>query len=186
MTLIKIIFTLCLLGLTATSLFADEVSKKACQQFLPVFGDQNIDIINNGFKRDYPVTEKGGKRFFEILKVVENAVSSNTQARCNSGAYPVMDLGNCYATCKAEVTKEITGTFAWNVQNRSDNINSCYSACTGAYVAQNAITKTLRKAEAEAAQCNPSVNVLDSSKSKQIEGIMNNTGSTDAATGKTK
>lgn len=178
MPFLKTITAFLLVSITFTS-SADEISRKACAQFLPALGDNNIDLILNGFKRDYADSEKGAKRFFEILKVVNEDVSEKTQARCDKGIYPIMDLAGCYEKCKAEVTRVITGTYAWNYQDRTANINYCYNACTGAYVAQKAITKTLTKVETSTTSCGAAVNVFDSTKSKQVEGILQNTDSVD-------
>jgi hypothetical protein len=178
MSFLKIV-TVLSLAVISYSAGADDVSKKACAQFLPALGDNNIDLIINGFKRDYADSEKGGKRFFGILKTVNDDVSQKTQERCDKGIFPIMDLTGCYEKCKTEVTKVITGTFAWNYEDRTANINFCYSACTGAYVSQNAITKTLRKVEADGTQCGGGVSVFDSRKSKVVEGLLQNTGASD-------
>lgn len=173
MSFFKTVTALALVGVSLTS-YADEVSKKACVQFLPALGDNNIDLINNGIKRDYADTDKAGKKLAGILKNVDDEVSKNTQERCDKGVYPIMDLSGCYTNCKSEAEKQIKGTFAWNYQERTAAINVCYTACTGAYVAQNAITKTLRKVAIEDTQCGAAPQVFDSRKSKQLEGIMQN------------
>ncbi len=186
MSLLKTITALCLVGVASFS-YADEVSKKACAQFLPAFGDNNIDLINNGAKRDYPLTEERGQKLAGILKTVNDQVDLDTQARCDKGAYPIMDLNGCYDKCKGEVEKKITGSFAWNYQDRTTYKNLCYNACTGAYVAQNAITKTLRKSEAEGANCAATAPaVFDSRKSKMIDGVMQNNSASDIQSAKDK
>lgn len=160
---------------------ADEVSKRICAGFLPAFGDQNIDLINNGFKRDHPENEKSGKLFFSILKAVSDDVSAKAQERCDKSIYPVMDLKGCYDKCKEEAAKAITGSFAWNVQDRNYFTNQCYTACTGAYVAQNAITKTMRAAASDKVQCAETMSVFDSRKEKQIERVLHNVPGEDKA-----
>jgi hypothetical protein len=152
----------------------DEISKKTCEQFLPAFSDTNIGLILNRIKVDLPESEKSGKQFAKILKIVNDIVSKSTQERCDKGTFPVMDLTGCYDKCKSEVSKEVTGTFAWNYQTRTFYTNECYSACTGAYVAQNAITRTLRKADTVDANCkNPAI--VDSRKLKQMENVLEQT-----------
>lgn len=165
--------------------FADEISKKVCESFLPAFGDNNIDLINNGFKRDTSTDEKLAKSFNDYMKIVGDGVSKSAQERCDKGVFPVMDLGGCYDKCKGEVTKAFPGQFAWNHQSRVAATNKCYSACTGAYVAQNAITKTIRKSEAAMANCGNTA-VFDSKKVKSIENALEKTPSTDESSAVTK
>ena len=165
---------------------ADEISKKVCESFLPAFGDNNIDLINNGFKRDLQGgEEKHAKMFNDYMKVVNDSVSRSAQERCDKGVFPVMDLGGCYEKCKAEAAKASPGQFAWNVQSRGVLTNKCYSACTGAYVAQNAITKSIRKSEAAMANCGNTA-IFDSKKVKTIEQALEKTPSTDESSAATK
>lgn len=175
-----------LFTLSFFSAHADEVSKKACENFLPAFGEHNINLILNGFKREFKDDEKGQKRFDEILKATEDLVADDAQKRCDAGLYPIMNLDVCYMKCKSEAEKRITGTYAWNVSARYFNMNLCYQACTGAYVAQNAITRTLRKTQNDSTNCSTSVNVIDSRKSKQIENILLNIDQGEAAKGNSK
>ncbi len=175
----KLINTLGLLALVSfTSAHADEVSKKVCESFLPAFSDSNIDLINNGFKKEFQGNEKGAKLFNSYMKNVEDSVSKVAQERCDKGIFPAMDLNGCYDKCKGEVAKAIPGTFAWNYQDRVAGTNKCYQACTGAYVAQNAITKTIRKEMSNAVTCS-STAVFDSSKAKNIEKALERTPSTE-------
>lgn len=176
------IFKYSLLALTlAASANADEVSKKACETFLPALGEQNVGFVLNGVRRDLKEYEKSSKRFFEILKVVDDTVNDDTKKRCDAGMYPIMNPEVCYNKCKEEVEKRITGSFAWNYQDRWANIGRCNDVCTNAYVVQNGITRALRKVASEKTDCGPSTEVVDSRKSKQIENILLNI---DAETGK--
>lgn len=175
------------LTLTSFSVHADEVSKKACENFLPAFGDQNIGLILNGFKREFKDDDKGKQRFDEILKATEDLINDDAQKRCDAGLYPIMNLDVCYMKCKGEAEKRITGTYAWNVSARYFNMNLCYQACTGAYVAQGAITRTLRKTASDSSQCgNTSTNIVDTRKAKQIENILMNIDQGEAAKGTSK
>lgn len=173
MPFLKTITALCLLSITFSS-YADELSKKACTHFLPAFGDNNIDIINNGLRKDVKSDDAFGKKFFEVLKVVSDDVSIKAQERCDKGIYPIMDLDNCAKKCNAETTRIFSGS------NRNYTLEQCYRSCTGAYVAQGAITRTIRKLEVDNTQCGSTMNIFDSKKSKQIEGILHNTDSSDS------
>ncbi|GEM_PF-764679 len=156
----------------STSALADDVSKKACETFLPALGEQNIGFFLNGVRRDLKDYDKASKRYFEILKVVDDVVSDDAKKRCESGLYPIMNVDVCYMKCKDEIEKRITGSFAWNYQDRWANLNRCYDACSAAYVVQNGITRALRKTASESTNCGTSTDVIDSRKPKLMDQIM--------------